>query len=139
MPTTVISLLISPVESRNIPFVLPWWKRLGDVMVSTDDITQINNTNLMGQHSGFCVRVRKPNWWLCRAGYILPGIPDTVIPPKSPFPNGGQLQARGLLDFASALSPSFVAITGGTGDYRSASGEVEFLDDTHWELTVVAP
>jgi hypothetical protein len=41
-------LLISPVESRNIPFFLPWCKRLGDVMVSTNDITQINNKNLMG-------------------------------------------------------------------------------------------
>jgi hypothetical protein len=37
----------------KIPFFLPWWKRLGDVMVSTDDITEINKKNLMGQHSGF--------------------------------------------------------------------------------------
>jgi hypothetical protein len=138
MPTTVLSLLISPVDSRNIPIVLPWWKRLGDVTVQTDDIKEINGANLMGQHSGFCVRVRKPNWWLCRAGYNLPGIPDTVLPPKSPFPNGGQLQARGLLDFG-APNPNFVAITGGTGDYKSASGEVKFLDDIHWELTVITP
>jgi hypothetical protein len=32
----------------NIPFFLPCRKRLGDVMVSTNDITQINNKNLMG-------------------------------------------------------------------------------------------
>jgi hypothetical protein len=39
-----------PVESRNIPFFLLWCKRLGDVMVSTNDVTQINNKNLMGPH-----------------------------------------------------------------------------------------
>jgi hypothetical protein len=54
-------LLISPVESRNIPFFLPWCKRLGDVMVSTNDITQINKKNLKG-NTQVCVRIRKPNW-----------------------------------------------------------------------------
>jgi hypothetical protein len=67
------------------------------------------------------------------------GIPDTVLP-NSPFTNGGQLQARGLLDFSStAPQPSFVAITGGTADYRTATREVKFIDDIHWELTVITP
>ena len=92
------------------------------MIVSTDDITEIDgDTSLWGQHLGFCVRVRvrvrvrQPDLWLCEAGYILPGIPGT------PFPNGGQLQARGLLKFSNAVNT--VAITGGTGDYRRASGK----------------
>ena len=131
MPTTTITLLISPVQSRNVP---PPNNMLGNMRVSTDDLTQINgNAGLSGQHSGFCFRVRMPNWWLCQAGYILPGIPGT------PFPNGGQIEARGLLDFTPGASPGVVAITGGTGDYRSASGEVHFLDATHWQLIIVTP
>jgi hypothetical protein len=69
----------------------------------------------------------------------LCGIPDTVLPNR-PSTNGGQLQARGLLDFSStAPQPSFVAITGGTADYRTATREVKFIDDIHWELTVITP
>ena len=84
-------------------------------MVSTDDITQINNKNLMGQHPGFASVF----------GSQIGGSvgPDTLCgdprhgPPEQPFTNGGQLQARGLLDFSgTAPQPSFVAITGGTAD-----------------------
>jgi len=72
--------------------------------------------------------------------------PDTLCgdprhgPPEQPFTNGGQLPARGLLDFSStAPQPSFVAITGGTADYRTATREVKFIDDIRWELTVITP
>jgi hypothetical protein len=37
------------------------------------------------------------------------------------FPNGGQMQARGLLDFRSSRAGK-VAITGGTEDYLRALG-----------------
>jgi hypothetical protein len=60
----------------------------------------------------------------------LPGIPNT------PFPNGGQLQTRGLLKFSNAVNT--VAITGGTGDYRRAFGEVE-LSGNNFKLTVETP
>jgi hypothetical protein len=111
MATTVITLTVSPVASRNVP---PVATNLGNMIVSTDDITDINgDTSLRGQHSGFCVRVRLPNWWLCRAGYIRPGIPGHQL-----FPNGGQLHARGLLDFNQPTGA--VAITGGTGDYSAS-------------------
>jgi hypothetical protein len=56
--------------------------------------------------------------------------------PNTPFPNGGQLQARGLLKFSSLVNT--VAITGGTGDYRRASGEVK-LDGPNFELTIDTP
>ena len=112
MPTTIINLKVKTVEEREVP---PKDNKLGNTIVSSYDITEINgDTSLWGQHSGFCVRVRRPDLWLCEAGYNLPGIPGT------PFPNGGQLQTRGLLKFSNAVNT--VAITGGTGDYRRASG-----------------
>ena len=41
------------------------------------------------------------------------------------LPQGGQVQARGLLDFSGTLPTNKVAITGGTGDYIRAGGEIE--------------
>ena len=82
-------------------------------------------------HSGFCFRVRKPDLWLCQAGYVLPAIP------KTPFKNGGQIEARGILNFASN-KPSFVAITGGTRDFRRATGHIK-LDGNTYTLTIYTP
>jgi hypothetical protein len=128
MPTTIINLKVKTVEEKAVP---PQNNQLGNMIVSADDITEINgDTSLRGQHSGFCVRVRKPDFWLCEAGYILPGIPST------PFPNGGQLQTKGLLKFSKLVNT--VAITGGTGDYRRASGQVK-LDGNNFELTIDTP
>ena len=128
MPTTIINLKVKTVEEREVH---PKDNKLGNMIVSADDITEINgDTSLWGQHSGFCVRVRRPDFWLCEAGYILPGIPGT------PFPNGGQLHTRGLLKFSNAVNT--VAITGGTGDYRRASGEVK-LAGNNFELTIETP
>ena len=128
MPTTIINLKVKTVEEKALP---PQNKQLGNMIIYDDDITEINgDTSLRGQHSSFLVRVRKPDFWLCEAGYILPGIPNT------PFPNGGQLQTRGLLKFASLVNT--VAIIGGTDDYRRASGQVK-LDGPNFELTIETP
>jgi hypothetical protein len=116
MPIAVLKLKGIEAVNRRIP---KKGKRLGQMLVFSDDITRINGAPSPGpsQHSGFCFRVRKPDIWLCQAGYVLPGRPGTI------FPNGGQIQARGLLDFSNS-APVRVAITGGTGDYRRASGEI---------------
>ena len=51
------------------------------MIASSDEITEINgDPSLRGQHSGFYVRVLRPDFWLCEAGYILPGIPGTSFP-----------------------------------------------------------
>jgi hypothetical protein len=103
--------------------------------VLTDNIIEINGKTIapgVSQHSGFCFVVRKPNTWLCQAGYTLPGIK------KRHLRKGGQIEARGILDFAST-QPGGVAITGGTGDYRRATGEIKFLDGRHYELTIFTP
>jgi hypothetical protein len=128
MPTTVINLKVKPVEEKA---VTPQNNQLGNMTASSDDITEINgDTSLRGQHSGFFVRVRRPDFWLSEAGYILPGIPNT------PFPNGGQLQTRGLLKLTSLVHT--VAIIGGTDDYRRASGQVR-IDGNNLELTIDTP
>jgi hypothetical protein len=128
MPTTIINLKVKSVEERA---VTPQNNQLGNMIASSDDITEINgDPSLRGLHSGFYVRVRRPDFWLCEAGYILPGVPGT------PFPNGGQLQTRGFLKFFSLVNT--VAIIGGTDDYRCASGQVK-IDGNNFELTIETP
>jgi hypothetical protein len=104
---------------------------IGSVNVFTDDITEINgDTSLRGEHSGFCFHVRQPNFWLCQAAYTLPGIR------KRRFRHGGQIQARGRLDFSKSVHT--VAITGGTDDYRRATGHVK-IDGNNYTLTIYTP
>ena len=133
MAKVVLRLTINPIFST--PF--PPNPQIGDMRVFTDDIVEINCQALtpgLYQHSGFCFVVRQPNFWLCQAGYVVPGIK------KRHFRKGGQIHARGLFDEdGGGSSPSFAAITGGHGDYRRATGEVEFLDGTHWKLTIFTP
>src|SRR5215203_4540437 len=127
-PWTILNLKVKTVEEKA---ATPQNNQLGNMIASSDDITEINgDPSLRGQHSGFSVRVRRPDFWLCEAGYILPGIPGT------PFPNGGQLQTRGLLKFSSLVNT--VAIIGGTDDYRCASGQVK-IDGNNFELTIETP
>jgi hypothetical protein len=107
MTTTTTTLTVATVEERKVP---PQNNNLGNMLVFDERITQINNnTALTGRHSGFCVRVRRDqqDMWLCEAGWRLPGIPG-----HQHFSHGGQIHARGLLDFGS--STRTVAITGGT-------------------------
>jgi hypothetical protein len=113
MTTTTITLTVATVEEKTVPAPN---NQLGNMLAFDERITKINDHRPCGRHSGFCVRVQKPEIWLCEAGWRLPGIPGT------PFPNGGQLQARGLLDFN--IDTGTVAITGGTDDYRRASGHI---------------
>jgi hypothetical protein len=128
MPTTIINVKVKTVEEKAIT---PLNNQLGNMIASSDDITEINgDPSLRGQHSSFYVRVRRPDFWLCEAGYILPGIPGT------PFKKGGQLQTRGLLKFSSRVNT--VAIIGGTDDYRRASGHVK-IDANNFELTIETP
>jgi hypothetical protein len=120
---TTLTLKTIEVVSKRIP---RRGKKLGQMLVFNEDITEINSTPIdqfpvpsLGppQHLGFCFRVQKPDMWLCQAGWILPGLPA-----PSPFLNGGQIQARGLLDFRSPAGE--VAITGGTEDYLNALGRI---------------
>ena len=128
MPTTIINLKVRTVEEKA---VTPQNNQLGNMIAFSDDITEVNgDPSLRGQHSGFYVRVRRPDFWLCEAGYIMPAISGT------PFPNGGHLQTRGLLKFSTLVNT--VAIIGGTDDYRCASGQVK-INGNNLELTIETP
>ena len=75
MPTTIINVTVKTVEEKA---VTAQNNQLGNMIAFSDDITVINDDpSLRGQHSGFYIRVRRPDVWLCEAGYILPGIPGT--------------------------------------------------------------
>ena len=127
MPKLILKLKITSVLFTPVP------QNFGDMQVFTDDITEINGKPLapgVSQHSGFCFVVREPNTWLCQAGYSLPGIR------KRRFRKGGQIQARALLDISKPVNRA--AITGGTGDYRRASGDIK-LDGNNYTLTIFTP
>jgi len=145
MTTTTLTLKTVEVVSKRIP---KKGKKLGQMLVFSEDITEINGTpssqfpaTSLGppRHSGFCFRVRKPELWLCEAGWSVPGLPA-----PSPFLNGGQIQARGLLDFSSS-GAGRVAITGGTEDYLDASGQIMINPSvgspavTVYTFTIVTP
>jgi hypothetical protein len=138
MPKVILKLKLSSVGKTNIS--MQGTPTNVDGRFQTDDIIEINGKAVApgtSTHSGFCFRVREPavpgarDLWLCQAGYVLPGIK------KRHFRHGGQIEARGILDFSSN-QPGVVAITGGTGDYRLASGEVTFFP-TYWELMIFTP
>lgn len=133
MPTTMLTLRGNNVARWGLP---RRGRRLGDRLAFTDDLTAINGAPIPGgQHSGTCVLVREPNMWLCEAGFILPGIPA--------FPNGGQIEARGLMDFPpDPPYPFRAAITGGIGDYRRAQGHLQGTETpptTDWTLRIETP
>jgi hypothetical protein len=81
---------------------------LGTRSVFSDDLRDKNTNDLVGQHTGECVLVRKnPNMWLCHAGFILPK---------------GQLVAEVL---GGEVTEWTAAILGGTEDYDNARGQIE--------------
>lgn len=137
MPKLILKLKLNSVGRTNTS--LQGTPTNVDMRIQTDDIIEINGKPVApgeSTHAGFCFRVREPpipsgapDLWLCQAGYALPGIK------KKHFRKGGQIEARGILDFGPGAPPGVVAITGGTGDYRRASGQINFLP-THWELTI---
>jgi hypothetical protein len=88
--------------------------QLGDQIVFTDDLLDSQNHEV-GQHSGFCTRVRvianAPDLYQCQATLSLPE---------------GTITARGLFSIPTAVGQlsGRAAITGGTEAYANASGQV---------------
>ena len=79
----------------------------------------------IGFNGGVCQLVGPPALFQCMATDSLPG---------------GQLTVQGINDFSQGNGPFHFAITGGTGRYRTARGEVEFLlntpDPDHVQATI---
>jgi hypothetical protein len=135
MAKTVLTMKLKTVRELYIPPngpQPPATLGLGDRLIFVEDVIEINgDPNLKGQHSGFAVVVREPDTWLSQAGWTLPPIPHT------PLRNGGQIEARVVTKFS--VSPIFVAITGGTGDFQRASGQMEIKPGNVYEATIFTP
>lgn len=156
MPTRTLVLDGEEAVSQGFPPRDENAQKLGDRIVFSHNITSfafepsspnpvtvpIPPPKVGAQHSGFCVRVRGKgeNFWLCQAGFLLPGLPNTA------YPKGGQIQGRGLLDFSGSLLQT--AIDGGFGDYDSAGGQVDVTfpqtppgakPKTRWTMAIRTP
>jgi hypothetical protein len=106
MPTRTLVLDGEEAVSQGYPPRNENAQKLGDRLVFSDNITSfqfepaspnpvagpIPPPKVGAQHSGFCIRVRGKgeNFWLCQAGFVLPGLPNTA------YSNGGQIQVDGL-------------------------------------------
>src|SRR4051812_5714185 len=97
-------------EDQTVVDVGPAGASLGDEQVFTARFEVAGRT--VGFDGGVCTLVRRPQVYQCVATNALPK---------------GQLTARALVDFAKAPGPFDFAITGGTGDYRTAHGTVTVL------------
>jgi hypothetical protein len=154
MATRTLVLNGTEVEGQGYPPRNPKAQKFGDRLVFTDDIDSfefkpssgpsVTGSASGGQHSGFCFKVRAKdaagqdkNFWLCQAGFDLPALAF----PNTPFPTGGQIEARGLMDFNKPTVTA--AITGGFGDYNGAEGRVDVafpdIGKSTWTMTIELP
>jgi hypothetical protein len=87
---------------------------IGDQFVFSSDF--FRGGKKIGFDGGFCTLVRLPALLECVGTNSLPG---------------GQLTAQGLLDYGpdfASEGPFKLAITGGTGRYKTAHGQVRVID-----------
>jgi allene oxide cyclase len=80
---------------------------IGDVLAFGNPIYDASNTHQVGRDQGSCVRTNPGVAWECTWTTIVPGGSLTV---EGPFNDNG--------------SDSQLAITGGTGTYRNARGQM---------------
>ncbi|WP_329335165.1 hypothetical protein OG866_15520 [Streptomyces sp. NBC_00663] len=98
--------------------------KVGDAFASADDLYQHKGGDKVGRDGAACtvVRAGDPMDIQCVGTFVL---------------SGGQLTAQVLLTVPldeSAQPTDFVAsITGGTDDYRGASGQIHFTDDGDYQ------
>jgi hypothetical protein len=96
---------------------------VGDQLAFRSDL--LVGGHKIGFNGGVCQLVGLPALFQCVASDSLPG---------------GQLTVQGINDFSQGNGPFHFAITGGTGRYRKAHGEVEFLlntpDANHVQATI---
>jgi allene oxide cyclase-like protein len=100
---------------------------IGDQVIFTANF--VVDGKQIGFDGGFCTLVRKPAWFQCVATNVF---------------ENGQITAQGLNDFSFEEGkgpPEHYAITGGTGAYRTAHGEVELINragpNDHVTFTII--
>jgi hypothetical protein len=91
---------------------------MGDEDVFTAEF--FHGTKQVGFDGGTCTLVRLPTWFHCVATNVFAK---------------GSLTTQFLTDFSSS-APGHFAITGGTGAYRGASGEVLYVPRAQGEADV---
>jgi allene oxide cyclase len=79
----------------------------GNVLTFANDVFNESDTKKVGTDQGYCVRIVVGKTWECNWTTFLPGGQITV---EGPFSDTGG---------------TTVAITGGTGKYRDANGQME--------------
>jgi hypothetical protein len=79
----------------------------GNVLTFANDVFNESDSKKVGTDQGYCVRIVVGKTWECNWTTFLPGGQITV---EGPFSDTGD---------------TTVAITGGTGKYRDASGQME--------------
>jgi hypothetical protein len=104
---------------------------LGDQQVFSDDLSARKGASTLGTDGGVCTIVRVTD------AKKFAGTAQCVVTLSLP---GGQIALQGLVTFTGddLPEPFDIAVTGGTGDYRDASGQatVEELNDTDANLTL---
>lgn len=80
---------------------------IGDLLAFGNDIYDASNTNVIGRDEGVCTRTNPGLAWECTWTTIL---------------SGGSITVQG--PFYDDLRDSWLAITGGTGKYANARGQM---------------
>jgi hypothetical protein len=119
----IINLTTRVVQEADIDLGDPG-PSIGDRFVFSDDV--FKDDEKVGTDGGECVIV------LFKPGPDPQGQPEaataqcvvTLSLPK------GQITVQGLVDFTELPGPFTVAITGGTGAFRTAHGEVEVTEES---------
>lgn len=79
----------------------------GDILTFANDVFDASDTHKVGTDQGYCIRINAPGSYECNWTTFLAGGQITV---EGPFFD---------------TSDSVVAITGGTGAYRNARGQMQ--------------
>jgi allene oxide cyclase len=93
---------------------------VGDTLVFSNELYDADDANVVGSDQGSCVRTKKGEAWECT---FTATLADGTITVQGAFYDDGR--------------DTTFAITGGTGDYAGASGEMHLhaRSDTEYEFT----
>jgi hypothetical protein len=122
-----ITLFSVEVQFADLDLGAPGFS-LGDQFVFTEDLSETRGGPPVGTDGGFCTVVRIDE----HSGATTV---ECVVTAEL---HGGQIAVQGLVTFAEDAPGTFVlAITGGTGAYKNARGQVtvEEIGDTEAMLT----
>ncbi len=107
-PAAQTLTVVERATSDTVVDIGPSGDSLGDVLAFGNPIFDAANAQQVGRDEGYCVRTNTGQAWECNW---------TVL-----FDSGGSITVEG--PFNDDLSDSKLSITGGTGQYKNARGEM---------------